>query len=215
MKRVISEQRENELIEKSQAGNTKAFDELMSHYQDYIRNVAKRYVDYENDLEEVVQEVLLKVWLNLSKFRAESKLTTWLFIISLNEAKTNLNNRRRIPSHPHNQYVVYDNGDQTEDDYTDNVETIYGVDYNCPSALHDADEVEHNVVELIKTLPEDLRESLQLRELELNSYEEISDKTDTLLGTVKSRLHNGRELLDEKLKRRFGAQDNTERFNFN
>lgn len=212
MKRVISVERENELITLSQNGSTKAFDELMSHYQDYIRNVAKRYVDYESDLEEVVQEVLLKVWLNLSKFRAESKLTTWLFIIALNEAKTNLNNRRRIPSHPHNQEVIYSKTDS--EDGEDDPDLIYGIDDQCPDSLFMADELHDQIMELIKELPDDLREALELRELELKTYDEISTETDTLLGTVKSRLHNGRMMLDQKLKRRFDADRNNDRFNF-
>lgn len=201
---------ELELIEKAKGGDTRSFDILMDHHYDYLYNIARRYTDYTADTEEVVQEAMLKVWLNLPKFRGDSKLSTWLFIICANAAKKNLTSRHRIPSHPHNQTVSYSKAEEDSDDDFSMFDDhhSFGIDLASPESEHNAVELAALIFDIAETLPKDLYDALYLREIELMSYEDISTTLDIPLGTTKSRLFNARTELNAKLNRRLGIVSN-------
>jgi len=212
-----STMQEEELIRLSKEGDQMAFNFLMKPYKKFIYNVAAKYTDFKEDTEEVVQEAMLKIWLNLPQFRGDSKISTWIYIISANAAKKNLTSRSKIPSHPRNQKISYEETkgitNETERDVsnppTSNDHSIFGIQIDSPEDILIAGELQDSILKLFDQLADDLFNALYLREIQLLSYEEISEQLDIPLGTCKSRLFNARSMLDMSLKRHLGESSNT------
>ena len=95
---------ETKLIELIVSGKTDLFYDLIRPHEHRIRRVALAVVRNETDAEDVVQETLLKAFLNLSGFRADSRLSTWLISIALNEAKGQLRRRGFLAFEPIEAY---------------------------------------------------------------------------------------------------------------
>lgn len=208
---------ELELVNRAKEGDSRAFDKLMEHHYKFMYNVAARYTDFKEDTEEVVQEAMLKIWLNIDKFRGDSKLSTWIYIITANASKKNLTTRHKIPSHPWNQKLSYeegkgidkdnDSGDFIGHSYNDD-QGMYGIHHDSPEDELITEQLGEAIFKLADELTDDLKDALYLREIELKSYEEISAELDIPLGTCKSRLFNARTILDDNLKAYFGYTSN-------
>ncbi len=209
---------EQELIRLCKQGDRRAFDVLIKEHEKFMYNVAARYTDFKEDTDEVVQESMMKIWLNIDNFRGDSKLTTWAYVITANAAKKNLTSRSKVPSHPWNQKLSYEEtmgidhkSDMEEDfgfvDHTDD-HRVYGIDSENPESLYMSEKLGEAIFTLFEQLDDDLFNALYLREIELKSYEEISEELDIPLGTCKSRLFNARSMLDMSLKRYLGLDSN-------
>ncbi len=81
---VEAKSKELVLINQCLQGDTKAFKELMNMHFGFVGAVTQKYIWIREDVEEVVQEVFLKVWLNLNTYNVERKFTTWLYRITVN-----------------------------------------------------------------------------------------------------------------------------------
>ena len=99
------------LIQKAQRGDQQAFRQMVMHYQAFLYAVAFRYLGNAADAEDAVQEVFIKLWKNLSGYRPEVKMSTWLYRILVNHCldvrkKTSYQNERNqqsveaISNHP-------------------------------------------------------------------------------------------------------------------
>lgn len=202
---------EDQIIADIKAGDSKAFDILIKHYEKYIWNIASRYTDLPEDTAEVVQDAILQIWLNMDKFREDSKFSTWIYVIIRNYSTNALKNRKRIPTHPYNQTVKTNSkeSDKTNlnsEDHIDSVEEMgisngcmYGIDGEDPESNLMAERLGEAVFDAAGEMNEDLAQAWYLREVELLTYDEISERLDIPLGTCKSRLFNAREVLSETL----------------
>ncbi|MBI3219403.1 MAG: RNA polymerase sigma factor [Bacteroidetes bacterium] len=91
------------LIQQAQRGDRQAFRQMVTHYQVFLYAVAFRYLGNAADAEDVVQEVFIKLWKNLSAYRSEVKMSTWLYRILVNHCldmkkKTSYQNERNQQS---------------------------------------------------------------------------------------------------------------------
>jgi RNA polymerase sigma-70 factor (ECF subfamily) len=178
------------LVERSQAGDRRAFDLLVLKYQHKIVQLVGRYVRDPTEAMDVAQEAFIKAYRALPTFRGDSAFYTWLYRIAINTAKNYLVAARRRP-------VDYDLDLQDPEQYDVQVRLK---DTDTPEGLLLTNEIRHTVEKAISQLPEDLRTAIILRELEGMSYEEIAQAMDCPVGTVRSRIFRAREAIAKRLQ---------------
>ncbi|MCU7915290.1 MAG: RNA polymerase sigma factor RpoE [Candidatus Thiodiazotropha sp. (ex Gloverina cf. vestifex)] len=180
---------DQELVVRVQQGDKKAFDLLVLKYQQKITNLISRYIRDPHEVLDVTQEVFIKAYRALPKFRGDSAFYTWLYRIAINTAKNYLVAQGRRPP--------------TDDVEAETAEQMdIGVrlkETDTPENLVLTDEISMTVQKAIDELPEDLRTAIILRELEGMSYEEIANAMSCPVGTVRSRIFRAREAIDKKL----------------
>ena len=125
-----------------------------------------------DDANDILQEVYIKVWTNIANFRGESKLTTWLYRIAINESITFLNKKR-------NQ-----NNISMDDEDSFLLNTLEGDEY------FDGDEAQKLLQQAILTLPEKQRLVFQMKYFDEMKYEEMSDILGTSVGALKASYHH-------------------------
>lgn len=181
---------DQQLVERVQRGDKKAFDLLVLKYQQRIVNLVSRFVRNPADALDVTQDAFIKAYRALPNFRGESAFYTWMYRIAVNTAKNHLAVQARRP--------------QDADQDIEEIEQIGGEnalkEYATPEHLLLRDEIQETVINAIEELPEDLRIAITLREVEGLSYEDIAIAMDCPIGTVRSRIFRAREAIDKELK---------------
>ncbi len=181
---------DQQLVERVQKGDKRAFDMLVIKYQHKIYSIIGRYVRDQAEVQDVAQEAFIKAYRALDKFRGESAFYTWLYRIAINTAKNHLVSRSRRPP-------------------ASDVEVDEAEFYSGSDLLKDADTPESNLLcaeiqkavdGAIRELPEDLRSAVTLREMEGLSYEDIAAIMDCPVGTVRSRIFRAREAIDKTIQ---------------
>jgi len=180
---------DEQLVERAQAGDRRAFELLVRKYQYKIIQLVGRLVG-DADAPDVAQETFIKAWRALNGFRGQSAFYTWLYRIGINTAKNHLVARGRRPS---NQDIDVEDAEQFG--HTEQMS-----DVDTPEAVLLSEEIKEKVTETIAKLPPDLRQAITLRELEGLSYEEIAEVMNCPIGTVRSRIFRAREAIDLVLK---------------
>jgi len=180
---------DQDLVERVQRGDKKAFDLLVLKYQHKIMKLISRYIRDDAEVQDVAQEAFIKAYRALPRFRGDSAFYTWLYRIAINTAKNFLVSQGRRPPA----------SDIDADEAEQYINAPALKDINTPERLLLKDEIEETVYKAIEQLPEDLRTAITLREMEGLSYEEIAHAMDCPVGTVRSRIFRAREAIDKKL----------------
>jgi len=173
---------DTELINQILNGNMNAFTFLVSRYQKLVVHITGRLIQRQDELEDVCQDVFLKVFQNLGKYRNECKLSTWIATIAYN---TSINYLRKFKK-----------GDEVNQD--DAVALRNLADFGTSN--YEQADLHRYIREQIEKLPIHYRTVLTLFHLEEFSYQEIEQITGMPEGTVKSYLFRAKALLKEKLK---------------
>ena len=180
---------DQELVEKAQQGDKKAFNLLVVRYQNRVAGLLTRYVS-RDDIPDIVQESFIKAYRSLASFRGESAFYTWLYRIAVNTAKNHLTALGRRPP--------------KEDILAEDAESYYAGtqlrETDTPENLVLSNELKRVVFETIENLPEELKMAITLREIEGLSYEEIAEVMSCPVGTVRSRIFRAREAIDAKIQ---------------
>lgn len=180
---------DQQLVERVQQGDKRAFDLLVIKYQHKIFSIISRFVKDSAEVHDVAQEAFIKAYRAIGNFRGESAFYTWIYRIAINTAKNHLVSRGRRP--PSTDVEVedaefYAGGDNLKD-------------LASPENQLMRDQLEQVVYKAIDELPEDLRTAVTLREMEGMSYEEIAEVMACPVGTVRSRIFRARESIDRHL----------------
>lgn len=182
------------LIEGLRAADERAYEQLIARFQTPVYNLAWRLLNDPADASDVVQEVFLKVFRNVSHFRGESSLRTWVYRIAVNESH---NRRRWLFRHRRGETAMdeaFEDSDFRERPLTDDGETPFDFTMNREAQLL--------LEEGLGAINPVFRAALVLREMEDMSYEEIASVLEVSIGTVKSRILRGREALRRYLATR-------------
>lgn len=181
---------DQQLVERVQNGDKKAFDLLVIKYQQRIVNLVSRFVRNQADALDVTQDAFIKAYRALPNFRGDSAFYTWMYRIAVNTAKNHLAVQNRRPM-------------DIDQDISE-IEQIEGdhalKEYATPEHMLLRDEIQDTVIQAIEGLPEDLRIAITLREVEGLSYEDIAEAMECPIGTVRSRIFRAREAIDKELK---------------
>jgi len=180
---------DQQLVERVQAGDKRAFDLLVLKYQHKIISLVGRYVKDHHEAMDVSQEAFIKAYRALPNFRGDSQFYTWLYRIAINTAKNYLVSRSRRP--PDVDVEANEYGDYGSADVMADVDT--------PENLMARDQLQDKVFSTLDKLPDDLKTALTLREFEGMSYEEIAQVMDCPVGTVRSRIFRAREAIDKEV----------------
>ena len=159
-------------------------------HMDALYRTALRMTKNESDAQDLVQEALIKAYRNWDKFESGSNCRAWLFKIMTNIFINDYRSKSRAP--------VSVNVDDIDDNYLYGQLAQFGPSENPERQLF-AKIFDDDVKKAIEELPDDFRMVVVLSFLEGFSYQEIADIADLQLGTVKSRLHRGRKLLQKQL----------------
>ena len=181
---------DQQLVERAQKGDTRAFDLLVKKYQHKILGLISRYVQDHSEVQDVAQEAFIKAYRALGSFRAESAFYTWMYRIAINTAKNYLVSRGRRP--PGSDLDISDAEIVDQSGRLSDIES--------PEAAIARDQLEAAVFEAIEQLPDDLRTAITLREFDGLSYEDIATIMECPVGTVRSRIFRAREAVDKHIE---------------
>ncbi len=179
-----------QLIEATKKGDSRAFGTLVRRYQSRVFKIVSRFVKDPNETMDVSQEVFIKAYRALNKFRGDSSFYTWLYRIAINTSKNYIILQgRRLPDIDFavtdmERFIMKNSPKET----------------GTPERLMMRDEIEHIVYDTIEHLPKDLRTAIMLREVEGLSYEEIADIMHCPVGTVRSRIFRARVAIDKSVQ---------------
>lgn len=181
------------LVERSVAGDQKAFEFLVIKYQRRIQRLIGRMVRDVDLVEDIAQETFIRAYRALAQFRGDAQFYTWLYRIAVNTAKKALMDMRRDPTVSENSFKSAD------DDETSMLENEL-TSSETPDAVLASKEIAEMVNSAMEALPEELRQAITLREIEGLSYEEISEAMNCPIGTVRSRIFRAREAISQRIK---------------
>lgn len=177
---------EKQLIKKAKAGDIDSFEILISQSKSKAFNIAMRYLNNQEDAMDAVQESYIKVFKGLNSFRENSSFDTWVYRIIINTCNDFV---RKNAKHKEDTNIYYDDGEQIE-------ELANMVDNNSqPENILIRHESVKFLLSCLGKLPGDQKEVIILRDLQNFSYDEIAEMLECSEGTVKSRIHRGRNAL--------------------
>jgi RNA polymerase sigma-70 factor, ECF subfamily len=173
------------LVERTVAGDQRAFDLLVIKYQRRIERLIGRMVRDQNLIEDIAQETFIRAYRALAQFRGEAQFYTWLYRIAVNTAKKALVDLKRDPLITESAM----RGGADDDDETSGMQNEL-TSAETPETMLAAKEIAATVNSAMEAL----------REIEGLSYEEIAEAMNCPIGTVRSRIFRAREAISAKVK---------------
>ena len=179
---------DEQLIARFQAGDERAYIELVNRYRDRLINFVFQFLGDREQSEDVVQDTMLKLFEKKHYYREIAKFSTWIYTIARNLANTELRKRKRRKTTLLSR--------MTRDERQ----------YEIPAVQPDiGQEIQNEFVEkriqaAIQDLPEHFKTVIILRDIQELSYDDISNIVGVPLGTVKSRINRARLQLQAELK---------------
>jgi RNA polymerase sigma-70 factor (ECF subfamily) len=185
------------LVQRTLAGEQKAFEMLVIKYQRRVERLIGRMVRDVDLVPDIAQETFIRAYRALGQFRGDAQFYTWLYRIAVNTAKKQLMELKRDP-------LIYQSQmKSSDDDETSGSErelNFGAVDEATPEALLATKEIAQAVDAVMEDLPEELRMAITLREIEGLSYEEIAQALECPIGTVRSRIFRAREAISNRIR---------------
>ncbi len=183
---------DQQLVERAQRGDKRAFDLLVIKYQRKLARLLSQFIRDSAEVEDVTQETFVKAYRSLSSFRGESAFYTWLYRIGINAAKNFLVAQKRRASATTNGFDIED-----AENFEEGAQLR---ELNTPESALMSRQIAQTVHQTLEALPEELRTAITLREIEGLSYEEIANIMNCPTGTVRSRIFRAREAIADKLQ---------------
>ena len=179
---------DTEIIERTLAGDTRIFSELVKRYQNFVFTITLRYTPNREDAEEIAQDAFIKAYKSLSSFRGESKFSTWLFTITTTSCLSFLRKKKLDIRSLDNEKVMA---------------VVENQDSGFSANQLETKSRQTMVNEAIQLLSGDDANILTLFYKGEQSLEEISDVMGIEANAVKVRLHRARARLKEKMQTHF------------
>ena len=179
------------LVERCRANDEAAFNEVVARYKTKIYNYIYRMTGSSDDAEDLTQEVFIRLYTSIDSFRSQSSLNTWLFRIAGNLCVDRFRRgKNRTPAYSLDAPVGETEGEMAHE--------VADLTYE-PHRLLENVEMAEQIQAALALLPEKLRATLILHDIEGMPYDEVAQVVGCPLGTVKSRLFNARTQLRQRL----------------
>ncbi len=180
---------DQQLVERCLGGDDTAWESLVRSYGKRIYNLSYRFTNRKEDAEDLTQEILLRVYRNLKKYRPKAgSLKSWILRVARNLIIDNYRQKRRLP----------------QSSGSEEMEAMNIRDETVPNPHQTVERLEaaRFLMDGIQSLSFELKEAVLLRDLEGMAYHEIADLLNVPEGTVKSRINRGRVELTKLLMKR-------------
>ncbi len=182
------------LVQRTVAGDQKAFELLVIKYQRRVERLIGRMVRDVDLVEDIAQETFIRAYRALHQFRGDAQFYTWLYRIAVNTAKKFLLELKRDVTVSQTTLERNDDEDETfrprNEPSTD----------ESPETVLAAKEIGQAVNAALEALPDDLKQAITLREIDGLSYEDIAEVMNCPIGTVRSRIFRAREAISTKVR---------------
>ena len=190
MEKKLSLLSDEELIKEFQDNDTlEAYELLVKRYKDPLMNFVYRFVGDKDVCTDIVQDTMIKFYLNKNSYKSFAKFSTWIYTIAGNLAKNELKRRKRR--------TIFSLSDNDDDSKSIQVEDKAFV---APDRATDSSLKNEIIQKALLKVKDVYREVVILRDIQGLTYEEIAEITNLSIGTVKSRINRGRTQLQKLLK---------------
>ncbi len=178
---------DSEIIQQVKNGNRNAYAELIRKYEARVRGYAGMMLADATQAEDAAQEIFIKAYESLDKFRGEASFSTWIYRIATNHCLDLLKKRKRTRTESW-EALIEKNGDTIE------------AAMIAPNTAKPSVDMTELITQLLSHMPEISRNMLILREVQGLSYEELAQTLGCTLDSVKSRLKRARQELELKMR---------------
>ena len=185
---LTTDQEDVRLMQLVRTGDMLAFEKLVERHQTLIAGTVARMLGNNSDVEDLAQQVFIRVWKSAKRYEPRAKFTTWLLKITRNLVFNELRRRKR---HALNPLQSETGGEETQ---------LKDEHVQTPDAALLEGELQRAIESAIEQLPETQRMAVVLRRYEELSYEQIADVLDQSVPAVKSLLFRARTELRERLR---------------
>jgi len=182
------------LVQRTVAGDQRAFELLVIKYQRRVERLISRMVRDVDLVPDIAQETFIRAYRALHQFRGDAQFYTWLYRIAVNTAKKFLLELKHDPTISDNALASRDEDDETF------ISRNEPSTEESPESLLAAKEISEVINAVLAELPDDLRQAITLREMEGLSYEDIAAIMGCPIGTVRSRIFRAREAVSAKVR---------------
>jgi RNA polymerase sigma-70 factor, ECF subfamily len=180
---AVRQETDEELITRFQKGEEQAFRVLVERYRERIRNLVYSILNDRDIVDDIAQEVFIRAYRALPRFRFQSSLYTWLYRIAVNRSRDELR-RKKFRRFFSLQTMMEEGGGAIESQMSVTMEDT---------------STQELITKGLQQLPEKYRVPIVLKDIDGLSYEEMAEVMKCEIGTVKSRLSRGRSMLREYL----------------
>lgn len=180
---------ETEIIQKLQQGNEPAFKTLVETYQKLVVNTCFGLLQNTEDAEDIAQEVFIEVFRSIQNFRADAKLSTWLYRIAVNRSLNHIRDNKRRKWFQSFDDVVKEKNAELHQHHASENPGIELENQQRANILHEA----------IGALPENQKTVFTLNKYEDLSYKEIAEIMELSVSSVESLIHRAKTNLQKKL----------------
>jgi len=182
---------EDEIIQKLQKGDEKAFRQLVDKYQQLVMNTCFGLVHNTEDAEDIAQDVFIEVFRSISNFRADSKISTWLYRITVNRSLNFIRDSKRSKmAQSLDEIFSLQKGKSSN---------IMAEKAASPDTEFENSERADILYKVIDSLPKNQRVAFTLNKYEDLSYKEIAEVMETSVSSVESLIHRAKKNLQKKL----------------
>ena len=179
------------VVQRVQAGNVGAFDQLVQKYREHIFSIIYNMTSNREDASDLTQDTFIKAFQAIARFKGQSSFFTWIYRIAINTTMTFLKKRSR------RRYISYETINE-EVSTTEIFESLTAKTQTEKGAL--VHELQEKLNDSLQKLSPKHRTVVVLHEIEGLSHSEIAEITKTSVGTVRSRLHYAKQQLQSYLK---------------
>jgi RNA polymerase sigma-70 factor (ECF subfamily) len=181
---------EQELVAQLKSGDEAAFKYMVTSWQDMVYNTALGLVQSEMDAEDVAQDVFIKAWESIDGFKGESKLSTWLYRITVTKSLDFLRSRKRKKRFAYVQSLFGMNDELVVDP----------PDFIHPGVVAEKKQMSVALFKALNTLPEQQKAAFVLSRIEGLNHKEVSEVLNTTVPAVESLLQRAKLNLRKKLE---------------
>lgn len=189
----MNQDSDKDLIIEYLNGKNESLNILIKKYLKPIYNFVYSYVKNEQESEDITQDVFLKVWKNIRKFKRDKNFKTWIYKIAKNTSIDFLKKKKNV------SFSEIDQNNKNEEDisFIDTIEDNEAL----PDELYSKKELENNMENILNDIPIKYREIMELYYIEEFNFREISEILNEPLNTIKSRHRRGLTILRQKIEK--------------
>ncbi|MCF8217937.1 MAG: RNA polymerase sigma factor [Bacteroidales bacterium] len=182
---------QKDFLQKLKKGDAQAFRQVVEDHKDMVFATAFGFVHDKAEAEDIAQEVFVEVFNSIKKFKGDSKISTWIYRITVNKSINALKKIKRIGKVKQTT-TSYDPENENSLELPDE-------EKNTPDALHENQERREILESAVNELPENQKTAFVLHKYDGLAYKQISEIMETSLSSVESLLHRAKSNLQKKL----------------